>query len=205
MYTIISKITDERALILNEKRLKNDSKKLGIPYFLLYFLIYIEDKRFYYHIGVDLLSILRAFIVNKKKNTLQGGSTLAQQLYDIKQVKKGEKRERTLKRKIRQALFALKYSLKKSKEVIIFEYLENVYFGKNYYGIHEASKFYFKKEANQLNKMQCFILIERIAIPNKINIKRVSNILERKAIKNVLSIAEIQELKNVYLKGDIYG
>lgn len=201
----ISKKTDKISLKWNERYIIEDSKKLKIPYYLLYFLIYIEDKRFYYHFGVDILAIFRAFIMNKKNKKLQGGSTLVQQLYDIKAEKKGNKRERTLKRKIRQAYFALIYTHKKTRRKIIIEYLENVYLGKSYYGINLASKYYFKKEISDLNKIECFILMERIATPNKINLKRTENILEREAIKSILTLSEINELRELYSRGEIYG
>lgn len=205
MISKISKITDNLSLKFNRNIIIKNSINLKIPYFLLYFLIYIEDKRFYYHIGIDLLAISRAFIMNKQKCKLQGGSTLTQQLYDIIQEKKGGKRERNLKRKYKQVMFALKYTRKKTKEKIIKEYLENVYFGRNCYGINIASKSYFKKEVFELNKIECFVLIQKIASPNKLNLKRLENILKRNSIKNIFSLNEIQELKKNIVRENIYG
>ncbi|MGL5208470.1 biosynthetic peptidoglycan transglycosylase [Cetobacterium sp.] len=200
MINRISEITDTYFLKLNKFKLKKTSEELEIPYYLLYFLIYIEDKRFYYHFGIDLIAITRAFIMNTRNRKLQGGSTIIQQLYDIKQERKGGKRKRTIVRKIKQSLFALKYSLQNSKKNILKEYLENVYLGKKSYGVQSAANFYFKKNIVELNKIECFMLVEKIALPNKINIRRVENILSRKSIKFVLTEYEIEKLKRTYLK-----
>ena len=202
MINKISEITDICFFKLNRFKLKKTSEELEVPYYLLYFLIYIEDKRFYYHFGIDLIAITRAFIMNLRNRKLQGGSTIIQQLYDIKQERKGEKRKRTIVRKINQSVFSLKYSLQNSKKNILKEYLENVYLGKKYYGIQSAANFYFKKNIVELNKIECFMLIERIALPNKINMRRVENILSRKSMKFVLTEYERGKLKRTYLKGE---
>ncbi|WP_294093340.1 transglycosylase domain-containing protein [uncultured Cetobacterium sp.] len=201
MINKISEITDTYFFKLNRFKLKKTSEELEVPYYLLYFLIYIEDKRFYYHFGIDLIAIIRASIMNIRSGKLQGGSTIIQQLYDIKQEKKGKKRKRTMLRKINQSLFALKYSLQNSKKMILKEYLENVYLGKKYYGIQNAANFYFKKNIIELNKIECFILVERIALPNKVNIKRLENILSRKPIKFILTKYERKQLTKTYLIG----
>lgn len=60
----ISDFTDD--IFVNEFKIKNISNKIGIPYYLLFFIILIEDKRFFSHFGFDLIGILRAFLVNKK-------------------------------------------------------------------------------------------------------------------------------------------
>ncbi len=197
----ISLFTDLFLLNLTNKKIEKDAKDLKFPYYLIYFLIYIEDKRFYYHFGLDFIAILRAFIMNCLGKNIQGGSTILQQLYDIKEMEKNKEyiRERKITRKISQIIF-LKNFFMLSKQKILREYLRNIYLGKKIYGIEEASQYYFKKDILLLNKNECFILIEKIASPNKIRIKRIKNILNRYAIRKVFNQEELDILLNKYLE-----
>lgn len=106
-----------------------------------------EDANFYKHIGVDPLSIMRALKVNIENNgILQGGSTITQQLARSAFLSK----ERTLKRKFLEAIFALKIERHYSKDEILDQYLNEVPYGANAYGIETASETYFGKTAKEL-------------------------------------------------------
>lgn len=106
-----------------------------------------EDANFYNHIGIDPSSIVRALKVNIENNAVvQGGSTITQQLARSAFLTK----ERTLKRKFLEAIFAIKIERHYSKEEILDQYLNEVPYGANAYGIETASETYFGKIAENL-------------------------------------------------------
>ncbi len=110
----------------------------------------IEDRRFYEHGGVDFEGILRAAIENyKASDVVQGGSTITQQLVrNLYRPSVGT--ERTLTRKIREACLALKLDAAWSKDDILQEYMNQVYYGNRAYGVEAAAQTYFSKSATDL-------------------------------------------------------
>ena len=110
-------------------------------------IIATEDANFYHHIGIDPVAIARAFKVNMKNNEIrQGGSTITQQLARIAFLTK----EQTFKRKILEAVFALKIEKHYTKDEILDQYLNEIPYGANTYGIETASETYFGKKAIDL-------------------------------------------------------
>ncbi len=106
-----------------------------------------EDSNFYHHIGVDPLAVLRALKVNIENDEIrQGGSTITQQLARSAFLT----RDQTIQRKILEAVFAIKIERNYSKEQILDQYLNEVPYGANAYGIETASQTYFGKSANNL-------------------------------------------------------
>jgi len=106
-----------------------------------------EDARFFLHRGVDVPSVFRALLANLKSGRFtQGGSTITQQL--VRNV--FLTRKKTLDRKIREMLFALRVEGKYSKEKILELYLNQIYYGNQAYGIEAAAKTYFRKDVNNL-------------------------------------------------------
>lgn len=149
--------------------IRNLSKELYLDHKLILQVIYKEDKRFFYHQGIDFIRVFGALFVNVRKLKIkQGASTISQQLYDIKQqnLNLEYRRTRTIKRKFLQTLFALNYEKKFNKELILKEYLENIYMGYNIFGFRQASKFYFKKSSENLNREEILFLIKKIKYPN---------------------------------------
>jgi penicillin-binding protein 1A len=112
-----------------------------IPMIMQRAVVSIEDKRFYTESGVDIRGIARAFLsdVTGGGNT-QGGSTITEQL--VKVMKQAEF-HRTILEKLTEAALAFQLSHKWSKEEILAEYLNNVYFGNGAYGIEAAAQTYF--------------------------------------------------------------
>ncbi|MDT8901467.1 transglycosylase domain-containing protein [Anaeroselena agilis] len=107
-----------------------------------------EDIRFYHHLGVDPIGILRAVWVNLRYGGLvEGGSTITQQLAREMFLTQ----EKTLSRKLNEALLALIIERKFSKEEILQAYLNQVYFGEGAYGVEAASQVYFGKHAAELS------------------------------------------------------
>ena len=155
--------------LFNRKTIRCLSKELGLDRKLILYVLYKEDKRFFYHNGIDIIRVLGALIVNVRKlKVKQGASTISQQLYDIKQqnANLSYKRARTLKRKFLQTLFALKYENNFTKNDILREYLGSVYLGYNIFGFTRASEFYFKKTSKTLSREEIFFLIRKIKYPN---------------------------------------
>lgn len=123
-----------------------------------------EDKNFFNHGGIDLKRIVKAGFVNMTHFSFkQGASTITQQL--IKNTYLGQ--EKTLSRKYKEIKLALKLEKQMSKEEILELYLNSIYFGKNSYGIENASYFYFNKSAENLTLNESAVLAGIISSPNK--------------------------------------
>ncbi len=99
--------------------------------------IAIEDHRFYTHGGVDYEGIIRAAWKDLRAGeVVQGGSTITQQLVRNLYISK----ERTFKRKLKEACLAIKLSRRWSKDRILTEYMNQVYYGNHAYGIEAAAQ-----------------------------------------------------------------
>ncbi|MDD5397230.1 MAG: transglycosylase domain-containing protein, partial [Candidatus Moranbacteria bacterium] len=106
-----------------------------------------EDANFYHHPGIDPIAIVRALKVNIQNDGIrQGASTITQQLARSAFLT----REQTMKRKFLEAIFALKIERHYSKDEILDQYLNQVPYGANAYGIEAASETYFGKPAKEL-------------------------------------------------------
>jgi penicillin-binding protein 1A len=122
-----------------------------------------EDAGFYEHEGLNYLGIARAFLVNlRSRTTRQGGSTITQQV--VKNLLLNT-RERTLSRKVREALLARKLEHDLGKEAILELYLNNIYLGRGRYGVEEAARDDFGKSARDLTIAQAATIAGRIANP----------------------------------------
>lgn len=138
-----------------------------IPEQLLDTLLLIEDKNFYHHKGVSPFAILRAFYNNLRAGrTVQGGSTLTQQLVKNMYLT----REKSLTRKVKEALMALILEFRYSKDQLLEAYVNEVYLGQHYangiYGFGLAAKFYFGKPIQELNHAQTALLIAQVKGPS---------------------------------------
>jgi len=117
--------------------------------------IAVEDKRFFEHEGVDLKSILGAMFENiQEGDWVRGASTITQQV--IKNVILTP--ERTLSRKIKEAVLAHKIENNLSKEEILFLYLNHIYLADGTYGVETASENYFGKSAKDINIAEAALL-----------------------------------------------
>ena len=111
-------------------------------------VIAIEDKRFRANSGIDIRGIARAFIQDVlHKGTIQGASTIEQQF--VKNALQAQT-HRTLFEKLREAALAYQLAHKWSKEKILTEYLNTIYFGNGAYGIESAARTYFGSDVNHL-------------------------------------------------------
>lgn len=122
----------------------------------------IEDRRFYGHIGIDFQGMARAMVVNAKAHrTVQGGSTITQQLAKNAFLKP----ERSLRRKGQEAMIALWLELRLSKDEILSRYLSSIYFGDGVYGLGAAARHYFGKPPEQLSIGEAAMLAGIVKAP----------------------------------------
>ncbi len=114
-----------------------------------------EDSSFYSHGGLDFKGIVRAFLKNLVRFQInQGGSTITQQL--IKKALLGD--QRTMVRKIKEAVLAIEVERQFSKDQIFWMYLNQIPYGSNSYGIEAASQTFFGKQAKDLTIAQSALL-----------------------------------------------
>jgi len=137
------------------------------PTQLLDTLLLIEDRDFYHHQGISPLGILRALYNNLMAGrTVQGGSTLTQQLVKNMFLT----RERTITRKIQEAIMAIIIEVRYSKDQLLEAYINEVYLGQHYangiYGFGLAAKFYFGKTLAELNSAQIALLVAQVKGPS---------------------------------------
>ena len=141
-----------------------------VPPLLVKAILAVEDERFYRHHGIDLVGIMRAMWVNLRTMSYQqGGSTLTQQL--IKNFFLSD--ERTISRKIPEAVMALIAERKYSKDTILENYLNEIYLGQRgsqgIFGVWEAAQFYFGKPLSDLTPGECALLAGLIRAPNRLS------------------------------------
>jgi len=118
-----------------------------------------EDANFYSNPGVDPRGILRAAWLNlTNREIVSGGSTLTQQLARIAFLSEDERAQRSLRRKLREAILAYRMAQTWSKDAILEAYLNEVYYGELAYGIEAAAQVYFGVSASQLDLAQCALL-----------------------------------------------
>ncbi len=123
-----------------------------------------EDRRFFDHPGVDLIGITRALVSNLVAgHTVQGGSTLTQQL--VKNLLVG--RERSYKRKLSEAVLSWRLEKELSKEEILELYLNYVFLGSGNYGVEAAARDYFGVSARALGPAQAATLAGLVPAPSR--------------------------------------
>jgi len=126
--------------------------------------IAIEDRRFYSHFGIDPIGIARALSRNMLGKSMQGGSTLTQQLAKNLFLTQ----ERTMSRKIQEAILAVWLEHRYSKDQIIELYLNRVYFGSGAYGIEAAARKYFGHGARAITLPEAAVLAGLMKAPTKL-------------------------------------
>ncbi|RMD59435.1 MAG: penicillin-binding protein 1B, partial [Nitrospirae bacterium] len=143
------------------------------PKLLIYALISIEDKNYYKHHGIDPKALIRALLANIRAGaTVQGGSTITQQL--VKNFYLSS--ERTLWRKLNEAIMAILLELHYSKDEILETYINEVFLGQQgRYAVHGfalASEFYFGRPLNELKLHHFALLAGIVKGPSYYNPKR---------------------------------
>ncbi len=185
-----------------EKRMR--VRLTDVPDYLKKATLLLEDDNFYKHSGVNLFSIIRAWIANlQKKRIVQGASTITQQLARNLFLTF----EKTLLRKLKEALLAIKIERVFSKDEILEMYLTQIYYGNGVYGVEAAAQKYFGKSAKELTLPECALLAGLPKSPSYYDpfrhperaIERRALVLEVLAQRGVISREEAEWAKNAPL------
>src|ERR687889_740014 len=129
-------------------------------------IISVEDHRFYEHKGLDFEAIGRAAVENVQSLSIQeGGSTLTQQLIKNTYIAQQQRQVPSFERKFVEGSLAWQYEEEHSKEEILEQYLNTVYFGANAYGAEAAARTYFNKRAENLTLPESALLAGIIQLP----------------------------------------
>jgi penicillin-binding protein 1A len=118
-----------------------------IPQSLRDAILATEDRRFYSHWGIDPIGVARAVVQNYRRGRIvEGGSTITQQLTKVLFLTP----DKSLERKLKEAVLALELERRYSKDRILEMYLNQVYFGQGSYGVEAAARTYFGKGVSEL-------------------------------------------------------
>ena len=124
-----------------------------------------EDRGFYSHGGVDIRGTFRALLADvRNQRAAQGGSTITQQLVKITT---DNGKEKSVLRKLREAVLASQLDRSMDKEDILFEYISNVYLGEGAYGAAAAAQTYFRKPVKDLTLSEAALLAGVIPAPSR--------------------------------------
>jgi penicillin-binding protein 1A len=193
---VYSRLYGENRILVNVNQISPFFKKA---------LLAREDSRFYEHHGVDFVGVSRALTSNLSHFTLlQGGSTITQQLarnsFDLG--------GRNMSRKILEAFMACRIEFTFSKDQILADYINRIYFGSGYYGLEAAARAYFGKSASQVSLSEAATLAGLIRSPNRYSPinnatgaeAQRNEVLDRMAELGYISNSEAQAAKATPLK-----
>ena len=153
---IYTTLSEERRIPININYIPDHTQKAFIA---------IEDNRFYDHLGIDFRGTARAVVSTLSGREVQGGSTITQQLAKNAFLTQ----ERTITRKIKEAFLARELEKRYTKDEILEMYLNHIYFGQGAYGVESAARYYFNKEAKDLNIAESATLAAIPKSPNYFN------------------------------------
>ena len=171
-----------------------------IPDVVIWAMLSAEDGEFYLHEGVDFRAIARAAISNARGDGgLQGGSTITQQI-----VKKNFlSDERTIERKICEAVVAAELERRYTKDQILEFYMNSQFFGANAYGVQAAAQEYYDKVLRELTIAEAAAMMVPIRNPSLYDLRdgdsdveqRRNNVIDQMAANNFISAADAEEAK----------
>ena len=125
-----------------------------IPMNVRHAVLAAEDRSFYSNRAFSITGIARAVINNLRGGSLQGGSTITQQYAKTAFLSP----ERTIQRKIKELVIAIKLENQLSKDQIFESYLNTIYFGRGSYGVQTAAQQYFNRNVDQLTNAQAIVI-----------------------------------------------
>lgn len=163
-YSLYKEAIDETSIAEKIEEIKKEKDHYTtyeeLPQDYINAVIAVEDRRYFEHNGIDLISISRAVIKDiQERELVEGGSTITQQL--AKNTYFTQKKEFT--RKIAEIFMAFEYEKECSKEEIFELYVNTMYFGDGYYCVAEAAEGYFDKKVSEMNLYESTLLA---GIPN---------------------------------------
>jgi penicillin-binding protein 1A len=184
----IAILSDDGSLIANRGDTGGPAVRLiDLPPYLPKAFVAIEDRRFYDHVGIDPLGVSRAFIRDVTgRRGVEGGSTLTQQLAKNLFLTQ----ERTLSRKIQEAILALWLERRYSKDQILELYLNRVYFGSGAYGVEAAAQKYFGNSARFVTLPEAALLAGLMKSPTRLAPNRNLKGANERAAEVITAMAE---------------
>ncbi len=132
-----------------------------IPLNVRHAVLAAEDRSFYSNRAFSVTGILRAVVNNLRGGSLQGGSTITQQYAKTAFLTPS----RTIQRKIKELVIAIKLENQLSKDQIFESYLNTIYFGRGSYGVMTASQQYFNRNVDQLTNSQAAVIASILRSP----------------------------------------
>ncbi|MGD9129325.1 MAG: PBP1A family penicillin-binding protein [Candidatus Woesebacteria bacterium] len=206
-FAVSTQIFDRNGTLLYEIFAEENRTPISIedlPAHVYQAAIAIEDKNFYKHLGFDLEGIARAVKSNMQGKRLEGGSTITQQLVKNALLTP----ERSVKRKIKEAILAIFTELLYSKEQILEMYLNYIPYGGTAVGIEAAAKQYFDKHAKDLTLEEAALLAGLPQAPSRFSPFgsdpeqakiRQSDVLRRMAEDGYVTYLEAEKAKSAVL------
>ncbi len=179
----------------------NPLKLQDAPPLLVKSLIAIEDRRFYHHPGIDPIGVVRAVWANfRHRETAQGGSTLTQQLARSLYLHN----EKTMMRKVREAMIAIALESRYTKDQILEAYLNAVYWGTwgsmEIRGAREAARYYLGTDLEKADPAGIALLVAVIPAPNAFSpynnpkraLARRNSVIKQLGQKRILTPQQVQ-------------
>jgi 1A family penicillin-binding protein len=177
-----------------------------IPQHCVHAVIATEDANFYTHPGVDVVGVARAMWINiRGGEILAGGSTITQQTARLLLLDPQTRLERTVRRKLRESVLAIRLQNEYSKDEVLELYLNQNYFGNLAYGIEAAARTYFGKSAPELSLAECALLAGLMQNPSAHDpFTNMQNAKDRQEVVLGLMVKEgyITEAESLAAHGD---
>ena len=173
----------------------------NIPVMLRLATLAVEDTAFYEHHGLNLEGIVRAFLANMKAGrVVQGGSSITQQLAKTLLLSP----ERTMDRKIREAVLSIRIDSEYSKDEILEIYLNQIYYGHGAYGVQAAAQTYFDKDMNELTLGEMAMMVGLPKAPSNYSpyrhmeraLQRRNHTFDRMVAEGVITREQMDEAIN---------
>lgn len=207
-YAVSTQIFDRNGKLLYE--IFGDENRIPInidtlPEHVLQATIAIEDKNFYHHFGFDITGIFRAFVNNLSGQSVEGGSTITQQLVKNALLTS----EKSLTRKVKEGVLAVATEVIYSKEEILEMYLNYISYGGTSVGIEAASRRYFDKHASDLTLAEASLLVGLPQAPSRYSPfgsnpeqakARQAEVLRRMVADGYITDLQAEEAKSEVLK-----
>ncbi len=201
----VTVLAEDGSLIARYGEITGTMVKLeDLPPHLVHAVLAVEDRRFYYHFGIDPIGLIRAITINLVSGrAVQGGSTITQQLAKNLFLTP----EKSLKRKIQEAMLAIWLEAKFTKDEILTSYLNRVYLGGGAYGVDAAAKVYYNKGASQLTLRESATIAGLLKAPTRYSpannpglaAERAKTVIQAMIDAGFLKEDEAQSLKDTVL------
>lgn len=167
----VSRVVDREGNVLaswtdEERLVRTVLPQDDIPLIMRQAILSAEDSSFYSHRGLDFVGLLRAVYTNVRRGELsQGASTITQQV--VKNLVLSP--ERSIRRKVQEAILAWQLDANLAKDDILTIYLNEVFFGVHFYGVEEATQYYFGHSARDLTLPEAALIAGLVQSPNRYN------------------------------------